>query len=87
MKKLKLYRADYDEVLTAQSGVCAICHRPEFRKIRSDGITRRLAIDHDHKTNKLRGLLCGDCNTGLGLFQDDILRLESAIAYLRKHLQ
>ncbi len=44
-----------------------------------------LCIDHDHKTHKIRNLLCNNCNTGLGLFNDDILVLSSAIDYLKKY--
>lgn len=61
-----------------QEGRCAICqkHETEF--------ARKLAVDHDHKTNKIRGLLCLLCNRGLGLFKDDTVRFQSAIAYLNK---
>lgn len=44
---------------------------------------RELYIDHDHNTNKVRGLLCSNCNTALGKFKDDILILEEAIRYLK----
>lgn len=55
---------EYDEMLEAQGGGCAICGKtPE-----ENG--RRLAVDHNHETDKLRGLLCNSCNSGLGYFQD-----------------
>lgn len=44
-----------------------------------------LCVDHDHKTNKFRGLVCGRCNQGLGHFQDNIEILKLAIKYLKKH--
>ena len=72
---------DYALLLREQNGVCAICHRPE--ETWSKGVKRYLAVDHDHETKEVRGLLCGRCNPGLGYFQDDILRLEAAIRYLR----
>lgn len=60
-------------MLDAQQGRCAIC-REEF-----DG---EPDVDHDHKTRKVRGLLCHHCNTGLGLFRDNVTRLARAIEYL-----
>jgi hypothetical protein len=65
--------ADYDRLLARQGGVCAICRR------RSD---RRLGVDHCHSTRKVRGLLCVNCNTALGLCHDDPDRMRAAIAYL-----
>lgn len=56
-----------------QGGRCAICGRKP---------KRRLAIDHDHRTGEVRGLLCRDCNLALGLFGDDVRRLLAALAYL-----
>ena len=47
------------------------------------GSTRRLCIDHDHATKKIRGVLCSKCNAGLGMFDDNATRLESAIRYLK----
>lgn len=68
--------ADYDEMLEAQGGKCAICGRtPE-----EEG--RRLSVDHDHKTGQVRGLLCRNCNAALGFFQDDFHLLRRAINYL-----
>ena len=55
-------------ILKAQHGVCAICNRPESKK-RRDGSVFDLAIDHDHKTGKVRGLLCARCNSMLGWFE------------------
>ncbi len=64
---------DRDALLARQGGVCAICKKKS---------KRRLAVDHCHFCNKVRGLLCFKCNTGLGLFDDDTDRLRAAIAYL-----
>jgi len=72
---------DYQSLLKSQNGVCAICGRAETRKNRYGG-TCQLHIDHDHKTKKVRGLLCSKCNAGLGLFNDDIKLLKRAIKYL-----
>jgi ribosomal protein S27AE len=51
------------------------------------GSTERLAIDHDHKTGRLRGLLCMDHNTALGKFHDSIAELEKAIIYLKSETE
>lgn len=64
----------YNEILTEQQGRCGVCHR--FRK---------LVVDHNHKTGKNRGLLCNNCNTGLGLFEENPTLLDGAKRYLQKH--
>ena len=77
---------EYERMFDAQDGVCAICRLPETRtkKSKSNDLNQqtRLAIDHDHKTGNIRGLLCYKCNVGLGYFQDDATRLNKAIWYL-----
>jgi len=61
----------------AQRGLCAICR---------DSIDFATAhVDHDHATNEIRGLLCANCNRGLGHFRDSPLRLRAAAAYVDKH--
>lgn len=63
----------------AQGGLCAICRRtPTGRDKRSE----TLHVDHDHATGKIRGLLCINCNQGLGSFKDDRELLEMAVKYL-----
>lgn len=56
---------------------CQICSR-DLRELE----LRDIHLDHDHKTGKIRGLLCFNCNAGLGHFKDDISRLKNAIDYL-----
>lgn len=65
---------DYQRLLAAQNGVCAICAG-------TNG-DRRLCVDHDHNDGHVRGLLCGECNSGLGLLGDSASRLLAAAAYL-----
>ena len=74
---------EYNNILSLQNGVCAICHKEETKIIR--GIRLKLAIDHCHESNKVRGLLCSECNTALGKFYDDIEILNNAINYLNKN--
>lgn len=76
--------AIYQEMLSSQGGVCAICGTKPDEWHRS-GRFINLAVDHDHSDGKVRGLLCGHCNRGLGSFKDDTARLLSAADYLRKH--
>lgn len=71
---------DYESMLEAQGGVCDICKKPERSKR-----FKFLAVDHDHLTNKVRGLLCNRCNAGLGNFDDVIPLLCKAANYLEKH--
>lgn len=67
---------EYTALLIWQNSVCAICGEEEKTKDRS------LAVDHDHATGYVRGLLCGGCNKAIGLFKDDVVRIEKAIGYL-----
>ena len=66
---------DFNKRLLDQDGVCAICQQECTR-------FGRLSVDHDHKTGEVRGLLCNNCNKGLGIFKDEIKRFERAIKYL-----
>jgi len=75
----------YNEMLASQDNKCAICKNEETAM--KNGRVLPLAVDHDHKTGLIRGLVCLRCNHGLGAFKDDIVRLESAINYLRKTQQ
>lgn len=70
----------YDELLAAQDGVCAICDSPEPGRRRSDF----MPVDHDHVTGEVRGILCHDCNTLLGAARDNPTTLRRAILYLAK---
>lgn len=69
----------YQETLASQNGVCAICWRPPDP---SNKRCPRLVVDHDHKSGKVRGLVCHSCNTGMGRVGDDPARLRSLVRYL-----
>lgn len=71
----------YDELLKQQKGVCAICSTDDPRGQSKAG---RFYVDHNHQTGEVRGLLCNDCNTALGLFKDSQLLLLKAEQYLDK---
>lgn len=74
---------EYDKTSELQNNVCAICHQPETFLLK--GRVHSLAVDHCHKTGKIRGLLCRNCNQMLGLAKDDINTLEKAADYLKQH--
>lgn len=74
---------DYERLLASQGGVCAICHGPET-VLTPSGVPRYFAIDHDHATGRVRGLLCVRCNRLLGVARDSTERLRAAIAYLER---
>jgi hypothetical protein len=69
----------YKRLLSEQDDGCAICGTKKCRT------GYRLAIDHDHMTGKIRGLLCQSCNIGIGGLKDDIELLKKALKYLEKH--
>lgn len=66
----------YQVLLAVASGSCMLCHKP----------TNKLHIDHNHETGEVRGLLCGSCNRGLGMFHDNTETLTAAIEYLRRNV-
>lgn len=76
---------EYDAMHVEQGGVCAICKEPETGKSRGSEATRLLAVDHNHRTGKIRALLCASCNTMLGLAKDNPSTLKAAIEYLKHH--
>ena len=79
-----LSEGEYEEMLTSQGGVCGICRNPETA-VHWSSISKRLSIDHDHVTGKVRGLLCDKCNRGLGYFGEDAARLHAASVYLSEN--
>ena len=68
----------YNQLLTKQLNSCAICLKSQ------EVIKKALCVDHDHKTGRIRGLLCDLCNRGLGHFFDNECNLERAVEYLRR---
>jgi hypothetical protein len=66
----------------AQGGKCAICGKVPCG---NSPTTRSLHVDHDHATGRLRGLLCLNCNHGLGKFSDNPALLVAAVDYLLRH--
>jgi recombination endonuclease VII len=85
LKKFGIDQIIYDKMFSEQSGLCAICRNPETSKDRRCNEVRKLAVDHDHVTGKIRALLCRACNVTIGLMKEDPVRLEAVAAYVRKH--
>lgn len=77
MKKYGITLADYEDRLGSQGGACAICRVAEPGRGR-----KHFCVDHDHKTGAVRGLLCMNCNDGLGRFKDRPEVLLAAVEYL-----
>lgn len=75
-RKYNITLDEWNDLFEKQSGCCAIC-----RKHQSE-VPKKFSVDHCHKTGRVRGLLCFDCNTSLGKFNDDINLLRKAIDYL-----
>lgn len=75
-KQYGISTEQFAELLEFQGGGCAICAKP------IENIRRRMNIDHDHETNRVRGILCTGCNTGLGHLGDNIEGLQRALYYL-----
>lgn len=84
LNKYGLTTEKYDEIFERQGGACAICGRsaPVGRAARVGA--RWLNVDHCHDTGEVRGLLCMECNTGIGKLGDSVEMLHRAIAYLTK---
>ena len=71
---------DFDRMVESQNGLCAIC---EGKNVKINGRIVSLAVDHNHETGKVRGLLCNGCNTSLGRFKT-IAILKKVIKYLEE---
>lgn len=80
-KSYGMTQEQYDNMLVKQQGLCAICNKQQ------KAISRRLDIDHCHKTGKIRGLLCSKCNTALGLLNEDVEVFNKAVSYLSRRNQ
>lgn len=75
-KKYGLSREDFNSLVVDQKGECAIC---------GEVLGETLDVDHNHITGKVRGLLCNNCNRGLGFFNEDFRLLRKASIYLAQH--
>ena len=76
IRKYGITLEEYNQMLIDQEGKCLICNK-HYTKFESN-----LSVDHNHKTGEIRGLLCKNCNVGLGFFEDNCNLLLNAINYL-----
>ena len=83
LKKYGLTKDDYGRLSREQNGVCALCRRPETLIMK--GTLAKLAVDHDHVTGRVRGLLCRACNLGIGNLGEDPILLRAAADYIERH--
>lgn len=72
---------DVQLLMISQHGCCDICKKP----FQYNNDKKEYHIDHNHTTNKVRGLLCTNCNTSIGLLQENPVFIESALYYINKH--
>jgi hypothetical protein len=70
---------DYEDTLASQGGVCAICLSEKIAEGKG-----YMHVDHDHETKQVRGILCGSCNTGIGLLGGNAESLLAAYEYLAR---
>ena len=74
-------RSEANTMIEAQNGLCAICKKPPKGK----GNCSRLHVDHCHSTNKIRLMLCSNCNRALGFVDENIETLQAMIVYIKSH--
>jgi len=77
-RNYNLTKEDYEKLLLKQNNQCAICKNEKSQTSK----TEWLFVDHCHETGKIRGLLCNQCNIGIGSFKDNISLMENAIKYI-----
>ncbi len=73
----------FNQLLVEQDGRCAVCRTDTPSGAKGVG----WCVDHDHETGQVRGVLCGACNTGIGMLQDDPDVIAAALRYVQKHRQ
>ncbi len=84
-RKFNITLEQYQKMLDEQQNRCAICNNYETRRLPGSNECAQLCIDHNHVTGKIRKLLCHKCNVFIGMANESIYLLQSAIAYLNKH--
>jgi hypothetical protein len=83
-KQYDMTNDEFDQMLAAQGGRCAICRTDEPRSGGRGGANGTWHVDHDHATGKNRGLLCSNCNRMLGQAKDNPATLRAGADYLER---
>lgn len=83
--KYGLTKEQYEQMVLEHDNKCAICRMPEKELDGNHGSPLSLSVDHNHATGKVRGLLCRQCNIGIGRLKEDVGILQNAIDYLNKY--
>jgi hypothetical protein len=90
-RRYGIHMEQLERLLDEQNGCCAICKQywrscvPAKHTPYEAIFLHHLCIDHDHLTQRVRGLLCNSCNAAIGFFEEDETRLANAVLYLRRH--
>jgi site-specific DNA-adenine methylase len=83
-RRLRIYKLtskEFSKYLNTQKNKCGIC-----RTVFSDKKPYIASVDHNHHTGKIRGLLCGRCNSAIGLFKEDLIILKNSLEWLSKEI-
>lgn len=83
IRRYGITETEFEQLLVTQNGVCAVCGSPPVPG--TGPATKRLHVDHNHQTGKIRGLLCNSCNRGIGYFKDDSALLRAAADYIDRY--
>ena len=84
-RKYGIDYADFEKLVAAQNGLCAICQNQETACQPGELMARDLAVDHCHRTNRVRGLVCSSCNLLIGKYEANPTLLERLVEYMHKH--
>ncbi len=83
-KEFGISLEQYNKILLDQNNVCAICGNPETKRDKKYNTLKSLAVDHNHSSGIVRGLLCSGCNLAIGSIKENIESAKNLVVYLEK---